>query len=276
MSTIEVGQENSTPIELYYEDHGSGRPVILVHGWPLSGASWERQVKPLLEAGHRVITYDRRGFGSSSKPAEGYNYDVLANDLHELITELDLTDVALVGFSMGGGEVARYFGKFGSERISKAVFFSAIAPYLLKTDDNPGGVDKSVFEGIKAGIVADRPKFLSGFFQKFYNAGPDKNTFNDELLHMSWAIAIEASPIGTLDCVTAWLEDFREDLAKIDVPTLVLHGDADQILPIGATANRMAEHVKGSDLVTIKGAPHGMNWTHADETNAQLIKFLGS
>ncbi len=276
MSTIEVAQENTSPIELYYEDHGDGSPVILIHGWPLSGASWEKQVPELVKAGHRVITYDRRGFGQSGKPMVGYDYDTLANDLHELILELDLNDVTLVGFSMGGGEVARYFGKFGGDRVIKAVFIASITPALLKTDNNPDGVDQSVFDGMKNGIVADRPKFLTGFFQNFYNAEAGKNTFNDELLHMSWATAIEASPTGSLECVSAWLEDFRDDLAKIDVPTLVMHGNADKILPIEATGNRMAEHVKGSKYVVIDGAPHGMTWTHADKVNPPLLEFLSS
>ena len=276
MSTIEVAQENTSPIELYYEDHGDGSPVILIHGWPLSGASWEKQVPELVKAGHRVITYDRRGFGQSGKPMVGYDYDTLANDLHELILELDLNDVTLVGFSMGGGEVARYFGKFGGDRVIKAVFIASITPALLKTNNNPDGVDQSVFDGMKNGIVADRPKFLTGFFQNFYNAEAGKNTFNDELLHMSWATAIKASPIGTLECVSAWLEDFRDDLAKIDVPTLVMHGNADKILPIEATGNRMAEHVKGSKYVVIDGAPHGMTWTHADKVNPPLLEFLSS
>jgi pimeloyl-ACP methyl ester carboxylesterase len=274
-SFINVGQENSTTIELYYEDHGSGPPVVLIHGWPLSGASWEKQVAALLAAGHRVITYDRRGFGKSSQPATGYDYDTLAEDLHKLVTALDLHDFALVGFSMGGGEVARYIGRYGTDRVSKAVFMAAVPPFLLKTGDNPNGVDGSVFDGIKKGIAADRPAFLAQFLANFYNVDVlGGKQISDEVVRLSWNIGAGASPKGTLDCVTAWYTDFRKDLKKVDVPTLVIHGDADRILPLAVTGKATHDAIKGSRLVVIKGGPHGLNWTHADQVNAELVSFL--
>ena len=274
-SYITVGQENSTPIELYYEDHGSGSPVVLIHGWPLSGRSWERQLTALVAAGRRVITYDRRGFGKSSQPATGYEYDTFAEDLHKLVTTLDLRDFALVGFSMGGGEVARYLGTYGTGRVSKAVFMAAVPPFLLKTPDNPGGVDIAVFDGIKKGIVADRLAFLSQFLVNFYNLDLLKGKqISDEVVRDSWNIASGASPIGTLECVTAWYTDFRKDLSRIDVPTLIIHGDSDRILPIEVTGKASQAAIKGSRLATIKGGPHGLNWTHADEVNRELVGFL--
>jgi non-heme chloroperoxidase len=276
MPHITIGQENSGSIELYYEDHGSGKPVVLIHGWPLSGRSWEKQVPVLLEAGCRVITYDRRGFGDSGKPTFGYEYDTLAEDLHSLMTELDLRDVTLVGFSMGGGEVARYIGRYGTERVSKAVFMAAIPPFLLKAPDNPAGVDGSVFDGIKKAIAADRPAFLSKFLADFYNVDILRGTrISDEVVRVSWNIAVGASPKATLDCVSAWGTDFRGDLQRIDVPTLVIHGDADRILPIEATGTPTQQAVKGSRLVVVKDGPHGLNWTHAEEVNRELLKFVG-
>lgn len=275
MQYINVGKENSGSIDLYYEDHGAGMPVVLIHGWPLSGASWEKQVPVLLEAGYRVITYDRRGFGNSSKPVSGYGYDILAEDLNKLMIKLDLRDVALVGFSMGGGEVARYFGKYVNDRVSKAIFMSAIPPFLLKTPDNPAGVDGSVFEGIKKALSADRLAFLTKFFSDFYNVDIlGGKLVSDEVVRLSWNIAAGASAKGTLDCVSAWLEDFRGDLKRIDVPTLVIHGDADRILPFTATGKRTHEAIKGSKLVVINDAPHGLNWTHAEEVNSALLTFL--
>ena len=275
MNYITVGKENSGDIDLYYEDHGTGKPLVLIHGWPLSGSSWERQVPALLEAGYRVITYDRRGFGNSSKPTSGYDYGTLTSDLHQLLTKLDLRDAALVGFSMGGGEVARYFGAYGSERVSKAVFMAAVPPFLLKTPDNPAGVDGTVFDGIKQAIAADRPAYLSQFLAAFYNVdvlGGKK--VSDEVVRLSWNVAASASPVGTLACVQEWLTDFREDLKRINVPTLVVHGDADRILPLAATGERTPEFVKGSRLVVVPGGPHGLNWTHAGEVNRELLTFL--
>ena len=275
MSTFNVGQENSTPIDLYYEDHGSGKPVVLIHGWPLSGASWEKQVAALLAAGHRVITYDRRGFGQSSKPSTGYNYDTFADDLNKLMVKLDLHDAALVGFSMGGGEVARYLGTYGSKRVSKAVFISSVPPFLLKTADNAEGVDGSVFAGIEKAIIADRPAFLAGFLADFYNVDVlGGKRISDKAVQSSWNVAITASAKGTLDCVPTWGSDFRKDLARIDVPTLVIHGDADRIVPIAASGARTAKAVKGARLLTVEGAPHGLIWTHADKVNPELVNFL--
>ena len=276
MPYVNVGQENSGSIDLYYEDHGTGKPVILIHGWPLSGRSWERQMSVLLAAGYRVITYDRRGFGDSSKPTSGYNYDTFVEDLHKLVTKLDLHDAALVGFSMGGGEVARYLGTYGSERVRKAAFLASIPPFLLKTPDNPGGVDGGVFDGIKAGIAADRLAFLTAFFANFYNVDVFRGKrVSDQAVQFSWNVAAGASPKGTLDCVSAWLTDFRKDLARINVPTLVVHGDADRILPIDVTGKRTHELVEGSRLVEVEGGPHGLNWTHAEQVNRELLNFLG-
>jgi non-heme chloroperoxidase len=276
MPYIQVGEENSSKIDLYYEDHGTGKPVLLIHGWPLSGASWEKQVSALLAAGYRVITYDRRGFGQSSKPTTGYDYDTFAQDLHQVVTKLDLKQVALVGFSMGGGEVARYLGHYGAERVSRAVFISAVPPFLLKGADNPDGVDASVFEGIRSAIRADRPAFLAEFLENFYNVDLlGAKRISPQTVQYSWNVAVGASPQATLDCVAAWGTDFRKDLARIEVPTLVIHGDADRILPIAATGIRSHQAIKGSHLVVVGGGPHGLIWTHADNVNHELLQFLG-
>jgi pimeloyl-ACP methyl ester carboxylesterase len=273
---IAVGRENSMDIDLYYEDHGTGKPVVLIHGWPLSGRSWERQLAALLDAGYRVITYDRRGFGYSSRPTFGYDYDTLAEDLRKVLAALELRDVALVGFSMGGGEVARYLGTYGSQRVSKAVFISSVPPFLLKTPDNPAGADGSIFEGIKSALAADRLAFLSKFLADFYNVDVlGGQRVSDEVVRLSWHVAAGASPKGTADCVQAWLTDFRKDLARIDVPTLVIHGNADRILPLAVTGQRTHEAVRGSRLVVIDGGPHGITWTHADAVNRALLEFLG-
>jgi pimeloyl-ACP methyl ester carboxylesterase len=275
MNFINAGKENSCNIDIYYEDYGSGKPVVLIHGWPLSSSSWEKQIPSLIEAGYRVIAYDRRGFGHSSKPASGYNYDTLAEDLNKIMTKLNLRDATLVGFSMGGGEVARYLSKYGSERVNKAVFMSAIPPFLLKTSDNPEGVDGSIFDGMKKAIKADRPAFLSEFFANFYNVDNLIGTkISDEVVRLSWNIGAGASPKGTLDCVSAWLVDFREELKRINIPVLIMHGNADRILPLAATGKRTPEFVKGRRLVIIEGAPHGMNWTHSEEINRELLAFL--
>ncbi len=276
MATVTVGQENSTPIDIYYEDVGSGDPVVLIHGWPLNGASWEKQIAALLAAGKRVITYDRRGFGQSSKPSTGYDYDTFAADLDVLLTKLDVGGTTLVGFSMGTGEVVRYLGKYGSARVSKAVLIGVIPPFLLKTGDNPEGVDRSVFDGIEQNIKDDRPAFLLQFLKNFYNWDKLGGTkVSEQVLNANWAVAIGASPKGTLDCVSSWLEDFRADVARIDVPTLILHGDADQILPIDNTARRLPDLIAGSRLIELKDGPHGVLWTHADEVNQHLIDFIG-
>jgi non-heme chloroperoxidase len=276
MPYVTVGKENSGAIDLYYEDHGSGKPVVLIHGFPLSGASWEKTTQVLVDAGYRVITYDRRGFGKSSQPASEYNYDTFTEDLNTLMITLDLRDATLVGFSMGGGEVAHYLGIHGSERVSKAVFVSAVPPFLLKTADNPMGVDKSLFDGIQQAIEADRPAFLTGFFQNFYNADLLRgNLISDPAIQLSWNVAAGASYKGTYDCVSSWLIDFRKDLARIDVPVLVVHGDSDRICPLPVTGQRTHEAIKGSKLVVIEGGPHGLNWTHAPQLNRALLDFLG-
>ncbi|HXN48531.1 MAG TPA: alpha/beta hydrolase [Bryobacteraceae bacterium] len=270
-----VGKENSGDIDLYYEDHGSGKPVVLIHGYPLSGASWERQTAALLAEGHRVITYDRRGFGKSSQPTTGYDYDTFAEDLHQLVTELELRDFTLAGFSMGGGEVARYLGKYGSNGVSKAVFISGVPPFLLKTPDNPEGVDGSVFEGIEKAIVADRYAFFSEFFKNFYNTDLLLGRrVSEQTVQASWNVAAGASATACLACVATWYEDFRQDLARIDVPTLVIQGDADRILPISASGLRTARLIKGARLLVVKDGPHCITWTHAEEVNRELVAFL--
>jgi non-heme chloroperoxidase len=277
MPYLNVGRENSGNIDLYYEDHGSGKPVILIHGYPLSGASWEKQVPVLLEAGHRVITYDRRGFGNSSQPTTGYNYDTFAQDLQKLVTQLELRDFALVGFSMGGGEVARYLGRYGSKGVSKAVIISGVPPFLLKTTDNPEGVDGSVFEGIQKAVAADRYAFFTEFFKNFYNTDLLLGKrVSEQVVQASWNTAAGASATASFACVPTWYEDFRKDLARIDVPTLVIHGNADRILPITASGQRTAKLIKGARAVVIKDGPHCITWTHADEVNQELVNFLGA
>jgi non-heme chloroperoxidase len=275
MNTITVGKENSTSIDLYYEDHGSGSPVVLIHGWPLNGASWEKQTAALLAAGHRVITYDRRGFGRSSQPATGYDYDTFAADLDVVLTTLDLSSVALVGFSMGSGEVTRYIGKYGTARVRKAVLIGTLGPYLVKAADNPDGVDASVFEGIKSAIKADRPAFLLEFLRNFYNYDVTGGKLvSERVLEANWNVAVGASAAGTLACVDAWIEDFRKDIPRNTVPTLILHGDADRILPPDATSRRQAKMIKDARLVELPEGSHGVLWTHAERINAELVGFL--
>jgi non-heme chloroperoxidase len=275
MGRISVGQENSTSIDLYYEDHGSGKPVVLIHGFPLSGRSWEKQAAVLLDEGYRVITYDRRGFGDSSKPASGYDYDTFAQDLHRIMTKLDLRDAALVGFSMGTGEVARYLATYGSERVSKAVLISSLPPFLLMTPDNPEGVERTIFDGILRNITADRLVYLSVFMSAFFNVDVYRGMrVSDEVIRFNWNIAAGASPRATADCVRAWLTDFRNDLPHIRVPTLIVHGTDDRILPMPATGPRLHRAIKGSRFVVMKGAPHGLIWTHADKLNPELVDFL--
>ena len=276
MPYVTVGKENSGNIDLYYEDHGSGKPVVLIHGYPLSGASWEKQVPAILAAGYRVVTYDRRGFGKSSQPTSGYNYDTFAEDLHKLVTHLNLSDFTLAGFSMGGGEVARYLGKYGSKGVRKAVIISGVPPFLLKTADNPEGVDGSVFEGIQKAVAADRYAFFTEFFKNFYNADLLLGKrISEQAVQASWNLAAGASATASLACVPTWHEDFRQDLTRIDVPTLVIHGDADRIVPITASGARTAKLIKGARLFLVKDGPHCVTWTHADEVNRELVNFLG-
>jgi non-heme chloroperoxidase len=275
MSFINVGRENSTAIDLYYEDHGSGFPVVLIHGWPLDGDAWEKQTAALLAAGHRVITYDRRGFGRSSKPGMGYNYDTFAADLDVLLNTLNLTNVSLVGHSMGTGEITRYIGKYGTKRLRKAVLIGTLGPYLVKAPDNPEGIDASVFSGIKAGIKADRPAAMMEFLKNFYSVGgADGSLVSDRVIEANWTVAIGASPIGTVACVDAWIEDFRGDIARNNLPTMIIHGDDDRILPADVTSRRQAKLIKGVKFIEIKGGSHGLPWTHAEEINTELVKFL--
>jgi non-heme chloroperoxidase len=276
MPYITAGKENSGKIDLYYEDYGSGKPIVLIHGYPLSGASWEKQIAVLLAAGHRVIAYDRRGFGKSSQPATGYNYDTFAEDLNQVVTKLELKDFALAGFSMGGGEVARYMGKYGSKGVSKAVFISSVPPFLLKTPDNPEGVDGSVFDGIQKAVARDRYAFFTGFFKDFYNTDLLLGTrVSEQAVQASWNVAAGASATASLACVATWHEDFRADLTRVNVPTLVIHGDADRIVPIGASGLRTAKLIGGARLCVVKGGPHCITWTHAEEVNRELVNFLG-
>ncbi|MFF0050765.1 alpha/beta fold hydrolase [Streptomyces sp. NPDC005498] len=275
MSFVTVGQENSGSIELYYEDHGTGAPVVLIHGYPLNGRSWEKQERVLLEAGHRVITYDRRGFGQSSQPTVGYDYDTFAADLKILLDHLDLEDVTLVGFSMGTGEVTRYLGRYGSARVKKAALLGAIPPFLLKTEDNPEGVDASVFEGIKGAVLKDRPAYFKDFLDNFYNVDTYAGTrISDQAWQNSFNVAVAASAWAAYACVDTWLTDFRGDLPKIDVPTLLVHGDADRILPYENTAERLPGLIKDLTFVTVEGGPHNIAWTHPEEVNKALLEFL--
>ncbi len=276
MAVLRVGNENSEAVELYYEDHGSGSPVVLIHGWPLSGRSWENQVPVLIEAGHRVITYDRRGFGNSSQPWSGYDYDTFAADLDALLAHLDLSDVTLVGFSMGGGEVVRYIGKYGSARVSRAVLAAAVPPYLYQSDDNPdGGLDDATIEQFEDGVRGDRIAFLEEFTKNFFTAGEQDDLVSEPNRIYNRQIAAFASPKGTLDCISAFgRTDFRDDLAKIDVPTLVIHGDSDGIVPFEVSGKRSHEMIAESTLELIEGAPHGFNVTHADQFNRALLDFI--
>ena len=277
MPFVTVGKENSADIDIYYEDHGSGQPVVLIHGYPLNGHSWEKQERVLLQAGHRVITYDRRGFGQSSQPTVGYDYDTFAADLNALLEHLDLTGIVLAGFSMGTGEVTRYLGRYGSARVSKAVLMGAIPPFLLKTAGNPEGVDQSVFEGIKEAVVADRPAYFKNFLDNFYNVDVLGGTrISDQAWQNSFIVAVGASAYAAYACVDTWLTDFRADLPKIDVPTLLIHGDADRILPYDATAKRLPGLIKDLKVVTVAGGPHNIAWTHPDVVNPALLDFVAS
>ena len=276
MPFVTVGQENSGPIEIYYEDHGTGRPVVLIHGFPLSGRAWERQERVLLAAGYRVITYDRRGFGRSSQPTTGYDYDTFAADLDKLLTTLDLHDVDLAGHSMGGGEIARYLGAYGSARIRRAAIVSGVPPYLLKTPETPNGAPQEVFDEIAAALTADRFAYFTEWNKNFFNLDETLGTLiSAEAVQDAWNTAVSASPTGTIACVATWHTDFRADLPKIDIPVLILHGTADRILPIDACGPRTHEQIKNSQYVPIEGAGHGLCWTHADEVNAELLKFFG-
>jgi len=268
-----TGEDSS--VELYYEDHGAGTPVVLIHGWPLSGRSWEPQVAALVEAGHRVITYDRRGFGWSSQPWNGYDYDTFAADLSALLEHLDVREAALVGFSMGGGEVVRYIAKHGADRVSRAVLAAAVPPYLFKSGDNPdGGLDDATIEQFEGGVKSDRIAFLDDFTRNFFSAGEELVVSEQQRMY-ALQIAAFASPKGTLDCIAAFgRTDFRADVEKVTVPTLVIHGDSDAIVPFEVSGKRSHEALPDSELVVIEGAPHGLNLSHADEFNTSLLEFL--
>ncbi|MFF8593866.1 alpha/beta fold hydrolase [Streptomyces sp. NPDC015220] len=276
MPFIKVGQENSTDINVYYEDHGAGQPVVLIHGFPLSGHSWEKQSAALLEAGYRVITYDRRGFGQSSQPTTGYDYDTFAADLNTVLETLDLNDVVLVGFSMGTGEVGRYLGAYGSARIAKAAFLASLEPFMLKTDDNPqGAAPIEFFQGVSDAVKADRYAYYTAFYQDFYNLDENLGArISEEAVRNSWNVAAAGGSHAAAAAPLTWFTDFRADIPKIDVPTLILHGTADNILPIDSTARPFHELLPSADYVEVEGAPHGLLWTHAEEVNEALLAFL--
>jgi non-heme chloroperoxidase len=276
MPYITVGSENNGPIEIHYEDHGTGKPIVLIHGYPLNGNSWERQERDLLANGYRVITYDRRGFGRSSQPTVGYDYDTFAGDLKILLDYLELRDSVLVGFSMGSGEVIRYLATYGSKGVRKAVLFGTIPPFVLKTDDNPEGVDSKVFDDIKSAVAGDRYAFFEGFFNNFYNVDVLGGTrISDRAWQASFNVAADCSPFASYSCVDTWLTDFRADLPKIDVPVLVMHGTEDRILPFEVTAARLPALISDCTLVPVEGGPHNICWTHSEEVNSALLEFLG-
>ncbi len=267
--------EKGENIQLAYQDYGEGKPIVLIHGWPLSHKMWEYQISALVSSGYRVITYDRRGFGESDRPWNGYDYDTLASDLNDLIEHLDLSEAVLAGFSMGGGEVARFIGNYGSSKISKAILISAVTPFMLKTDDNPEGVDKSVFEGMKAGIEKDRPGFMKEFGKGFVNFDENKNRISEAQVDFNWNIACHASPKATLDCIDAFgTTDFRVDCRNFDIPTLVIHGNADNIVPIEVSGARSKDLIPNAEFKIIENAPHGLMMTHKVELNEILLDFL--
>lgn len=276
MAFVTVGTENSTDIELYYEDHGSGQPVVLIHGYPLDGSSWEKQTTALLDAGYRVITYDRRGFGKSSKTTSGYDYDTFAADLNSVLNRLELSNTVLVGFSMGTGEVARYLSTYGSARVARAAFLGSLEPFVLKTEDNSDGVPQEVFDGLTEAVTADRYAFFTEFFKNFYNTETFLGTprLSQEALDASWNTASAAGATASVAAQPTWLTDFRGDIPRIDVPVLIVHGTADNILPIDVTGRRFAKALPSADYVEIDGAPHGLLWTHAAEVNEALLAFL--
>ena len=276
MPYVKVGEENSGHIKLHYEDYGAGEPIVLIHGYPLSGRAWDKQIPVLLDAGHHVITYDRRGFGDSSRPSTGYDYDTFASDLKMLLDELDLHEVTLVGHSMGTGEVTRYLGSYGSDRIARGVLVSPIPPFLLEADDNPEGLPGSLFEGFIQSAKDDTPAWMKGFLDNFYNMDQYAGTLvSPEAFASSLDLALGASAIAAVACIPTWETDFRGDLPKIDVPLLVIQGDADRILPFPKTGKRLPDLVD-CELVVIEGGPHAIAWTHADQVNDALLQFVGA
>jgi non-heme chloroperoxidase len=277
MPYITVGQENAGAIDLYYEDHGTGLPVVLIHGYPLSGRAWDKQVPALIEQGRRVITYDRRGFGKSSQPTAGHDFDTFAADLQTLLDTLDLRDVTLVGHSMGTGEVTRYLGRFGSARVARGVLVSPLPPFLLQAPDNPEGLPASVFEQSRQAARQDTPAWMKGFLDSYYNMEKLRGALvSDQAYQASWNLAVTISPTAAVACISTWETDFRADLPKIDVPLLIIHGDDDQVLPYAKTGERLAGLISDAQIVMIHGGPHAIAWTHADEVNNALLNFLGS
>jgi non-heme chloroperoxidase len=275
MPFIKVGTENTSSINLHYEDYGSGQPVVLIHGYPLSGRAWDKQVPVLLDDGRRVITYDRRGFGKSSQPATGYDYDTFCADLNTLLETLDLRDVTLVGHSMGTGEVTRYLGRYGSQRVAKGVLISSIPPFLLQTPDNPDGLPASLFDGFMQGARQDNPAWMKAFLDNFYNIDKFRGTLvSEQVYQFSWNVATFASAIAAVACVPTWETDFRADLARIDVPMLAIHGDDDRVLPYPNTGKRLPGMISDLQMVVIEGGPHAIAWTHYDQVNSALLKFL--
>ncbi|MGY3676811.1 alpha/beta fold hydrolase [Streptomyces sp. TE33382] len=278
MATINVGMQNSTPVELYYEDHGAGQPIVLIHGYPLDGHSWEQQTRELVAAGYRVITYDRRGFGQSSKVDSGYDYDTFAADLNTLLETLDLNDVILVGFSMGTGELARHINRYGYARIAKLAFLASLEPFLVQREDNPEGVPQSVFDDIIHAARTDRYAWFTAFYENFYNL--DENLgerISQKVVTANWNTATRSAPVAAYAVVPAWIEDFRDDVAAVrdsGKPVMILHGTADRILPVEATGRRFKDAVPTAEYVEIDGAPHGLLWTHGDEVNQALLSFV--
>lgn len=267
-----VEARDGTP--LYVKDWGTGSPIVLVHGWPLNADMWEYNAPALAGAGHRVIAYDRRGFGRSGQPWGGYDYDTLADDLGCVLDALDVRGATLVGFSMGGGEVARFLGRGPSPRVAKAVLVAAVAPYLLKTADNPEGLDRSTFDGFVEKLQNDRPAFLASFGKVFFGTGLLDFSVSSEILQWALMMALQASPKATVDCVRAFSEtDFRADAARIGVPTLIIHGDADQTVPIGVSARQAVRLIRGATLVEYAGAPHALMYTERDRLNQDLLRF---
>jgi len=275
MPTVTVGQENNADIEIYYEDHGAGQPVVLIHGYPLSGRAWDKQAQVLLDAGYRVITYDRRGFGKSSQPAAGYDYDTFAADLSTVLEYLDLRDAVLVGHSMGTGEVTRYLGRYGSGRVAMGVLISPIPPFLLQTTDNPEGLPGSMFDGFMQTARDDTPAWMKGFLDNFYNFDQLRGTrVSDQAFQASWNVAVAASAAAAVACIPTWETDFRADLPRLDVPMLMIQGDADRVLPYPKTGARLPGMIGDLQSVVIEGGPHGIAWTHADQVNSALLKFM--
>ncbi len=275
MGTVIVGQENSTPIELYYEDHGRGNPVVLLSGWPLDSRSWEPQVHALLDAGYRVITYDRRGFGRSSRPTEGYDFDSLASDLHHVLTKLDLRETALVGFSFGTGELARYIGTHGTQRLSSCVFIETLAPSFARSAQNPEGVDQAGVAGVQQAIAGDRFAWLTELTRNLLNLDDYLGKrVSEETVRAIWNAGADASPWATWACPPGWLADFSDDLTRVDIPPLILHGTAARILPVHGPGRRLHATLPGARYVEIDGGPHALTVTHAAEVNRELLMFL--